>query len=147
MTGGTTWIKLRRPTVAQRTREYDPFNNDQLFWGVKGIAREFLDQLTGCIIGDFTLGSLYDRRSDTYRLDINVTKFREVFAALPAAEAFCQFNALRALNMIEDISIPVRLAANTEITSRAFSDGQFQSVYLFAISELFKDREMRHFAR
>lgn len=139
--GETTSLKLCRPTVAHKSREYDPFNDDQLFWGVKGIAREFLDQLMGCIVGDFTPGSLYDRRSDTYSLAINVAKFRETFAASPAAEAFCQFNALRALKMIEDISIPVRLAANTDITSRAFSDGQFQSVYLFAISELFKDRE------
>jgi predicted ATPase len=139
--GETTSLKLCRPTVAHKSREYDPFNDGQLFWGVKGIAREFLEQLMGCIVGDFTHGSLYDRQSDTYTLDINVAKFRETFAASPAAEAFCQFNALRALKMIEDISIPVRLAANTDITSRAFSDGQFQSVYLFAISELFKDRD------
>lgn len=141
VTGGTTRLKLRRPTVAQRSRQYDPLDNTQLFWGVKGIARTFLDQLMLCIVGDFTPASLYDRDTDTYELAIDVAKFREVFAALPPVEVFCEFNALRALNMIADISIPVRLAANTEVSSRAFSDGQFQSVYLFAISELFKDRE------
>lgn len=141
VTGGTTRLKLRRPVIAHKTRQYDPLENDQLFWGVKGLARTFLDQLKGCIIGGFTPGSLYDRVTDTYELGIDVAKFRDVFAPLPADDVFCQFNALRALNMIEDISIPVRLAANTEVSSRAFSDGQFQSVYLFAISELFKDRE------
>lgn len=141
VTGGTTRLKLRRPTVAHRSRQYDPLDNIQLFWGVKGIARTFLDQLMLCIVGDFTPASLYDRDTDTYELAIDVAKFREVFAALPPVEVFCEFNALRALNMIADISIPVRLAANTEVSSRAFSDGQFQSVYLFAISELFKDRE------
>jgi predicted ATPase len=141
VTGGTTQLKLRRPTVSHRSRQYDPLDNTQLFWGVKGIARTFLDQLMRCIVGDFTPASLYDRATDTYELAIDVTKFREVFAALPPVEVFCEFNALRALNMIADISIPVRLAANTEVSSRAFSDGQFQSVYLFAISELFKDRE------
>ncbi len=140
-TGETTRLKLHRPTVAHRTRQYDPLDDAQLFWGVKGIARTFLDQLTRCIVGDFTPASLYDRATDTYELAINVDKFREVFAALPPVEVFCAFNALRALNMIADIAIPVRLAANTEVSSRAFSDGQFQSVYLFAISELFKDRE------
>jgi predicted ATPase len=141
VTGGTTRLKLRRPVIAHKTRQYDPLDNEQLFWGVKGRARTFLDQLKGCIIGGFTPGSLYDRVTDTYELGIDVAKFRDVFALLPADDVFCQFNALRALNMIEDISIPVRLAANTEVSSRAFSDGQFQSVYLFAISELFKDRE------
>ncbi|MCJ2137414.1 AAA family ATPase [Methylobacterium sp. J-026] len=141
VTGGTTRLKLRRPVVAHKTRQYDPLDNGQLFWGVKGIARTFLDQLMRCITEDFSPASLYDRDSDTYELGIDVAKYRKVFDTLPSDEVFCQFNALRALNMIADISIPVRLAANTEVSSRAFSDGQFQSVYLFAISELFKDRE------
>lgn len=139
--GGTTGLTLCRPSIAPKSKIYDPFNNEQLFWGVKGIARDFLEQLMACIVGDFTPGSLYSRDNDRYRLDIDVVKFREVFAQVMPDEIFCRFNSLRALGMIEDISIPVRLAENTEVTSRAFSDGQFQSVYLFAISELFKNRE------
>ncbi|TSE04057.1 AAA family ATPase [Mesorhizobium intechi] len=138
--GGTTWLKLRRPSTASKTRSYDPFNDVEIFWGIKGIARQFLDQLMDCIIGDFTPGSLYSRESDTYRIEIDISKFRETFSTVTADEVFCLFNALRALGMIEDISIPLRLAANAEVSSRAFSDGQFQSVYLFAISELFKSR-------
>lgn len=140
ITGGTTWLKLRRPSTANKTRSYDPFNDGEIFWGIKGIARQFIDQLMDCIIGDFTPGSLYSRDSDTYRIDIDIEKFRETFATIAPDEVFCLFNSLRALGMIEDISIPLRLAANTEVSSRAFSDGQFQSVYLFAISELFKSR-------
>jgi energy-coupling factor transporter ATP-binding protein EcfA2 len=61
--GETTSLKLCRPIVAHKSRAYDPLNDDELFWGVKGIAREFLEQLTDCIVGDFTRSSLYDRRS------------------------------------------------------------------------------------
>ncbi|MGD1870097.1 MAG: AAA family ATPase [Neomegalonema sp.] len=141
--GGTTWLKLRRPGkgIVHQSRQYDPFEDDQLFWGVQGVAREFLDRLLRCIIGDFTPGSLYARETDTYRLEIDVEKFREIFSDTPTDDVFCQFNALRALGMIEDVSIPVRLGGEVQVTSRAFSDGQFQSIYLFAISELFKDRE------
>lgn len=141
--GGTTWLKLRRPGkgIVNQLRQYDPFADGELFWGVQGVAREFLDRLLSCITGEFTPGSLYARDSDTYRLSIDVQKFRETFADTPADEVFCQFNALRALGMIEDVSIPVRLGGEVEVTSRAFSDGQFQSIYLFAISELFKNRE------
>jgi energy-coupling factor transporter ATP-binding protein EcfA2 len=140
VTGGTTWLKLRRPSIAHKTKAYDPFDDNQLFWGTKGIAREFLAQLMGCIVGDFTPGGLYSRDSDTYRIEIDIGKFRAIFADTPPDDVFCLFNSLRALGMIEDISIPVRLAADAEVSSRAFSDGQFQSVYLFAISELFKNR-------
>lgn len=141
--GSTTWLKLRRPGkgIVQQSRQYDPFADDELFWGVQGVAREFLDRLLDCVTGDFTPGSLYARETDTYRLDVDVEKFRQTFAETPADEVFCQFNALRALGMIEDVSIPVRLGGAVEVTSRAFSDGQFQSIYLFAISELFKNRE------
>ena len=141
--GSTTWLKLRRPGkgIVHQSRQYDPFADDELFWGVQGVAREFLDRLLDCITGDFTPGSLYARETDTYRLDIDVKKFRETFAETPADEVFCQFNALRGLGMIEDVWIPARLGGEVEVTSRAFSDGQFQSIYLFAISELFKNRE------
>ena len=141
--GSTTWLKLRRPGkgIVHQSLRHDPIDPDQRFWGVKGVALRFLDQLTDCISGGFAPGSLYIRETDTYRLSIDVAKFRETFADTPADEVFCQFNALRALGMIEDVSIPVRLGGAVEVTSRAFSDGQFQSIYLFAISELFKDRD------
>jgi ABC-type Mn2+/Zn2+ transport system ATPase subunit len=141
--GSNTVLKLRRPGkgIVHRSRAYDPFQDDQLFWGVQGVARLFLDRLMDCITGDFTPGSLYDRHTDTYRLEIDVAKFRDAFAGTPQDEVFCEFNALHTLGMIEEVSIPVRLGAQVEVTSRAFSDGQFQSIYLFAISELFKNRE------
>ncbi|MEX3007198.1 AAA family ATPase [Hoeflea sp. TYP-13] len=141
--GSKTALKLRRPGkgIVHQSRAYDPFEDDQLFWGVQGVARRFLDRLMGCITGDFTPGSLYARDTDTYQLNIDVAKFRETFVDTPPDEVFCQFNALHALGMIEDVSIPVRLGHAVEVTSRAFSDGQFQSIYLFAISELFKNRE------
>lgn len=141
--GETTWLKLRRPSkgIVHQSRTHDPIDPEHRFWGVKGMALDFLDQLTECIVGGFAPGELYNRNADTYRLDINVAQFREKFAGMPSDEVFCQFNALRALGMIEDVSIPVRLGDLVEVTSRAFSDGQFQSIYLFAISELFKNRE------
>lgn len=140
--GSKAALKLQRPGkgIVHQTRVFDPFADNELFWGVQGVARTFLDQLMRCITGDFTPGSLYDRDTDTYRLDIDVEKFRETFANTPHDDVFCQFNALRTLGMIDDVSIPVRLGAQVEVTSRAFSDGQFQSIYLFAISELFKNR-------
>lgn len=141
--GSTTWLKLRRPGrgIVNQSQKHDPIDPAQRFWGITGVSLQFLDQLAECISGGFSPGELYDRESDTYRLDIDVATFRQTFGALPADEVFCHFNALRALGMIEDVSIPILLGGAVEVTSRAFSDGQFQSIYLFAISELFKNRE------
>ncbi|MEZ5921468.1 MAG: AAA family ATPase [Parvularculaceae bacterium] len=141
--GEKTGLTLRRPGIGivHQKRAFDPFEADQLFWGVKGVARDFLGRLMECITGEFTPGSLYKRDTDTYRLQIDVDRFREQFVDTTPDEVFCQFNALHALGMIEDVAIPVRLGNQVEVTSRAFSDGQFQSIYLFVISELFKNRE------
>lgn len=42
--------------------------------------------------------------------------------------------------MLEDISIPLTLTNGAEANTSYFSDGQFQSVYIFAITELFRTR-------
>jgi predicted ATPase len=140
LTGGTALLTLKRPAIVGKRKFYDPLDGEQIFWATKGIARTFLDQLMTCIPGEYNRAELYDKGSDTYKLGLDVERFRRTFEGVKQDDIFCLFNALRALGMIEDISIPVHLNARTEVSSRAFSDGQFQSVYLFAISELFKDR-------
>jgi ABC-type cobalamin/Fe3+-siderophores transport system ATPase subunit len=42
--------------------------------------------------------------------------------------------------MLDDISIELELLDGSKIGVNKFSDGQFQSVYIFSIMELFKDR-------
>ncbi|WP_241087567.1 AAA family ATPase [Candidatus Vondammii sp. HM_W22] len=42
--------------------------------------------------------------------------------------------------MLAKISIPLQLTGGVEATIAYFSDGQFQSVYIYSIVELFKDR-------
>lgn len=138
--GETVILTLKRPTIVPKNKEFEPFDDRQIFWGSNGLVREFLDKLMSCIPGDFTRGSLYDRRTDTYTLGLNVERFRQVFSSPDRAQLFSEFNALHTLGMIKDIAMPIHLNANTQVSSRAFSDGQFQSVYVFAISEIFKNR-------
>jgi predicted ATPase len=139
--GGSTWLTLKRPSTAKKNKRFDPFSEAEFLWGVQGRARRFLDELLQCISDAFNPGELYDRASDTYQIELNIDLFRKQFADRDAEEIFSLFNALFALGMIDDMSIPIRIGNEVEVTSKAFSDGQFQSVYLFAISELFKDRE------
>lgn len=138
--GETATLRLCRPSFAARSRQYDPFDDDEIFWGAKGIVREFLDELLLCIRGEYTIGSLYERDSDEYVISINVERFRDQFADRAGDEVFRSFDALKSLEMLADITIPVQLIGNVVINTSQFSDGQFQSVYVFAISEIFKDR-------
>ncbi len=132
-------IVLKRPGFAG-SGEFDPFEDKQLFWGATGVVRSFLDQLTGCMEGSFTPGTLYDREKDRYVLECNLDIFREGYGDLTSETIFRSFDALRIVGMLDDISIRIALDGLEVSELNHFSDGQFQSVYVFAVSELFKQR-------
>lgn len=52
---------------------------------------------------------------------------------------FRQFDNLKTLGMLAEISVPLRMRDGAEGNVQFFSDGQFQTVYIYAIVELFKD--------
>lgn len=132
-------IVLKRPGFAG-TADFDPFEDKQLFWGAAGVVRAFLDQLVASMAGAFTPGTLYDREKDRYVLECNLDEFREAYGDATSETIFRSFDALRILGMLEDISIRIALDGLEVSELNRFSDGQFQSVYVFAVSELFKQR-------
>jgi predicted ATPase len=135
----TVRIVLKRPAFAGN-REYDPFDNAQLFWGATGVVRFFLDQLVASMAGAFTPGTLYDRERDRYVLECNLDLFQDAYDGAASETLFRSFDALRVLGMLDDIGIVLALAGREISELSHFSDGQFQSVYIFAVSELFKRR-------
>ncbi|MEL0154134.1 AAA family ATPase [Sphingopyxis sp.] len=137
--GGTVDLTLSQPAFA-RNPTYDHLEPGDLFWGLGGITRAFLDELVSCIKGGATPGALHDRETNLYRMRIDVDLFRRVFAGRNWHEIFQLFNNLKILSMLDGISLPVTLHGFELSDLGLFSDGQFQSVYLFAIAELFKDR-------
>jgi predicted ATPase len=138
-TKGSAIITLARPIFAAR-REYDHLSPDDLFWSLEGVARSFLDNLVSCIKGGATPGALHNRDTDQYELQIDVELFRKVFEDRTWHEVFQNFNSLKILGMLSDISMEITLRGIKSSNLGLFSDGQLQSVYLFAIAELFKDR-------
>ena len=132
-------IVLKRPEFAG-TGDFDPFEDKQLFWGATGVVRSFLDQLVACMEGAFTPGTLYDREKDRYVLECHLDTFRENYGDLTSETIFRSFDALRVVGMLDDIGIRIALDGLEISELNHFSDGQFQSVYVFAVSELFKQR-------
>lgn len=136
---GSFTLALRRPSFATR-RAYDHLDPADLFWGADGITRRFLDQLVSCIEEGATPGALHNRDTDRYTLTISAPLFQRVFADTGWNERFRLFNGLKVLDMIDDISMDLTLQGLESSELGHFSDGQFQSVYIYAVAELFKDQ-------
>ena len=138
-------LVLERPEYARGEKRFDIEVNveDDRYWKAAGITKEFLDGLTGCVErspGNLTLSEGYLASDDRYVLYISVAKFLAKFGERGAEWQFRQFDNLKTLGMLSDISVPLKLKSGADGNVSFFSDGQFQVVYICAISEFFKDR-------
>ncbi|MDD2942425.1 MAG: AAA family ATPase [bacterium] len=135
---------LERPTYAADSRFNIELNDaTDRYWKPEGITKTFLDRLH-CCIDTATGGPLrsegYFSGDNRYILYFDIAKIRQEFADLSPQELFRQFDNLKTLGMLAEITIPLRLIGGVDATIAHFSDGQFQSVYIYSIVELFKDR-------
>jgi len=136
-------LELRRPSYATDARYdiEDPLADR--YWKPEGITKAFLDRLSNCIstvISGPIRSEGYFATDDRYTLYFDIAKIQQEFADLSAQELFRQFDNLKTLGMLAEITIPLQLTGGVDATIGHFSDGQFQSVYIYSIIELFKDR-------
>lgn len=136
-------LDLCRPSYAASTHYdiEDPLADR--YWKSEGITKTFLDRLSSCI-STMTSGPVrsegYFSNDDRYILYFDIVKIQQEFSDLSGPELFRQFDNLKTLGMLADISISLNLAGGIDASIVHFSDGQFQSVYIYSIIELFKDR-------
>jgi hypothetical protein len=83
---------------------------------------------------------VYDAEKDSYAFDIDTEIFMRDFADQDSCKIFRQFDNLKTLGMLEDFALPLQLRGGLAADVGFFSDGQFQLAYIYAIVELFKDR-------
>jgi len=137
--GTEVTLVLKRPAFVDKKLKIEPLDPKTIFWGIEGITRQFLDKLVECVKGEFNLDYLYNPEIDHYSLLINIKLFQNKFEE-ETSNIFRQFDNLKTLNILEEISISLTLENGKEAAIDHFSDGQFQSVYIYSIIELFKDR-------
>lgn len=144
--GSDLQLALQRPAFAAGAlkalnmdgiENFDPRTH---YWGADGITRNFLDKLVTCVKGEFTHGSVYSTESDQYNIPINIELLQQKFSNETVSDIFRQFDNLKTLGMLADITVPLTLTSGLDASIAHFSDGQFQSVYIYSIVELFKDR-------
>ncbi|MEO1099883.1 MAG: AAA family ATPase, partial [Bacteroidota bacterium] len=137
-------LKLKRPAFANsRLKQLDvegidAFDSRTYYWGASGITQDFLDTLVACIKSAFNHNDIYSSENDSYQIPINIELFQEKFSDVEITDVFRQFDNLKTLNMLAEISVPIQLSNGINATTSYFSDGQFQSVYIYSIIELFK---------
>lgn len=137
-------LVLKRPSYATDSR-FDIEYNDESdrYWKAQGITKTFLDRLSNCLspaTGNLVRAEGYFRAEDRYVLYFDIAKIQREFSDFSSQELFRQLDNLKTLDMLAEISIPLMLENGTEAAIDHFSDGQFQSVYIYSIVELFKDR-------
>ena len=113
------------------------------FGDQKALLLSFSNKLMLCKADDAkgpvrTEGYLGDQ--DKYVLYFDIKRIQKEFRKYSAQELFRQIDNLKTIEMLQDISIAIKLYNDSDATTDYFSDGQFQSVYIYSIMELFKDR-------
>lgn len=136
---------LKKPIFGDRRLKalgFDSIENFEIsthYWGADGITFDLLKQLEKCIKGSFDHGDIYDSENDEYDLAIDIELFQKEFKSLSMIEKFRMFDNLKTLDMLKGISIRLELEDGTYIGIDEFSDGQFQSIYIYAVTEIFKE--------
>lgn len=139
-------LDLHRPDYARGSEkekyDIDPVEIATRYWRPIGITKDFLDTLGACIWANtekLTVTEGYLPNLDHYVLYLSINKLQERFVGR-WQELFRQLDNLKTLGMLNSISVPLRLSSGVEGSVNNFSDGQFQSVYIYSVVELFKDR-------
>ena len=132
---------LKRPVFAKKDFAIDRIDESTFYWGTQGITLEFLKKIASSIKGSFSHAELYDSEKDIYHIKIDGDLFRTVFKDTPVTEQFRFFDNLNTLEMLQEMSAEFILPDFAKATINQFSDGQFQSVYIYSLLEFFKDRK------
>jgi ABC-type Mn2+/Zn2+ transport system ATPase subunit len=140
-TSDTVILKLKRPSYSSaKNITIDNFDTKTHYWGIEGLMLSFLKDLEQCIKGEFSHAEIYNSSDNSYQIPINVTLFKEKLGGIDAPTLFRLFDNLYTIDMLENISADVILEDNTLADISFFSDGQFQSVYIYSVTEIYKEQ-------
>lgn len=136
-------LVLKHPNYAKNYL-YNIEHNDESdqYWKADGLVKEFLTKLSLCKTstpGGVTVTEGYLGSDDKYILYFEIEKIQSEFSSYTLKQLFNQFDNLKTLGMLESLSIPLELNNGLSGNILDFSDGQFQSIYIYAMMEIFKD--------
>lgn len=136
-------IDFKRPAYAVGRTEFtfDDFDPDKRFWSPQGYFKDLLNQIWEVDQEQNTPTRNEGKiDEDNYILYRKFSSFQEVFSDYTPLELFIAFDNLKTIGYLNDIKLAITLTNGSNININQFSDGQFQTIYIYAITELFKDK-------
>lgn len=148
--GDEVVLALNRPDYARESSrnkyQVDRLDDETKFWKVGGDTRVFLDILDSVKSsskGEKLRDEGYnatDGNNDYYLLYLESKDLRSKLKHLSSLDIFRSFDNLVALGMLDYASIDINLKNGNTIDSTMLSDGQYQSMIILGIAEVFKSR-------
>jgi hypothetical protein len=115
-------LVLQRPSYATSSAfDIEDLETDR-YWKPVGITKTFLDRISSCISpgpGSPVRAEGYFASEDRYILYFDIKKIQQEFS--DSQELFRQFDNLKTLEMLEDISIFVTMESGAEASNRIAS--------------------------
>ncbi|SER18983.1 AAA family ATPase [Neolewinella agarilytica] len=141
-------LVLKRPRYArQKDYDVDPFVPESRYWKALGITQTFLDHLDTVakskserIRDEGYIPQGKEEYKDRYELFLDLKDFQKKFKKVSSQELFSNLDNLKTIEMLDHISLAIKLKDGTEIDVDQFSDGQFQSIYIYTVVELFRGK-------
>jgi predicted ATPase len=141
--GTEIMLDFKRPDYAVGKNEFsfDEFDAAKRFWSPQGYFKSLLEKIWNVEQMQNTParkeGKLGDDKFIMYR---KLSSFQEHFSSYSPLELFIAFDNLKTIGYLENINFVITLSSGDKIRVDQFSDGQFQAIYIFALTELFKDK-------
>lgn len=141
-------VVLKRPEYAIGKKDFDvdQFDEKSAFWKADGIVGDFLKKLSKVKKGDAKGKTreeghfIREKDKDEYVLYFDIADFNKIFESDSTLDIFRHFDNLKTIEMLKEVSIAITLVDGTDANIKNFSDGQFQTVYIYSIIEIFKDK-------
>lgn len=141
----TSEVKMvfQKPFFAAKDSTFDEADEAERFWGAEGYFKKISNE-----IWDVTRienpparreGRLEADDNEQYILYRSFIDFKNKFSNKSIFEIFITLDNLKTIGLLNEIDIEVELSNGKKIGLGQFSDGQFQSVYILSITEIFKE--------
>lgn len=142
--GNEIRFDFKRPEYAKNKAkfDFDEFDETKRFWSPEGYFKVLLNEIWEVSTNAPKFGIRNEGKinDDEYILYKGFAHFQEAFQTYSALELFIAFDNLKTIGYLYDIKIDITLTSGKTIQIDQFSDGQFQSIYIYALTELFKDK-------
>lgn len=141
--GNEIRIDFTRPDYAIGKVEFsfEEFDVDKRFWSPQGYFKTLLDKLW-IVEKEQNIPTREEGKQgdDEYIMYRKFSSFQASFSDYSPLELFIAFDNLKTIGYLKDIQFDITLSNGDIINIDQFSDGQFQAIYIYALTELFKDK-------